>query len=327
VRATLRFMDRPSSPRIWTLTDERAGNFHQADALAAAMGGAAHHVRLRFPAPWRWTSPRGVPGALARLPLPEEAGWPDIAIGCGRQSALALRALKRGANGSVFTVQILDPRIDPAEFDVVITPAHDALRGGNVLSTIGALNAVNAAWLHTARQSMPLIAQLDRPLTSVMIGGPHRDAPLDPDSIAALAEKLRALRRREGGSILLCGSRRTPAPWQPQLRALGQSLDARVWIDARDGANPYRAALACSDRIVVTADSVNMLSEACAVGVSVVSFALAPPQGKLGLFDAALRQRQLLSDWSDPAAPRPGLNETAETAQRVLQLWRDSGRG
>lgn len=266
-----------------------------------------------------------MPGALARLPLPEEPGWPDIAIGCGRQSALALRALKRGADGNVFTVQILDPRIDPGEFDVVITPAHDALRGENVLTTIGSLNAVNAAWLQTARQSMPLIAQLARPLTSVMIGGPHRDAPLDPDSIAALGEKLHALRTREGGSILLCGSRRTPAPWQPQLRALGQALDARVWIDARDGANPYRAGLACSDRIVVTADSVNMLSEACAVGVAVVSFALAPPQGKLGLFDAALRDRQLLSDWDDSPAPRPGLNETAEIARRILQLCNEAG--
>ncbi len=314
-------MDRPPSPSIWTLTDERAGNFHQADALARAMGGAAHHVRLRFPAPWRWTSPRGVPGALARLPLPEAAGWPDIAIGCGRQSALALRALKRGAGTALYTVQILDPRIDPAEFDLVITPAHDGLRGSNVLTTIGALNAVNPAWLQTARQSMPLIAELKRPRTSVMIGGPHRDAPLDLEAIAVLGEKLHALQAREGGSLLLCSSRRTPAPWQAQLRALAQSLDARVWIDARDGANPYRAALACSDRIVVSADSVNMLSEACAVGVSVVSFAVKPAQGKLGLFDAALRTRNLLADWEDPPTTRPALNETGETAARVLQLW------
>ncbi len=317
-------MNAAATPRIWTLTDERAGNFFQADALARAIGNVEHHLRLRFPPPWRWTAPRVTTGALAQLPLPDDATWPDIAIGCGRQSALALRVLRRASSQHTFCVQILDPRIDAGEFDLVVTPQHDELSGSNVINTIGALNAVSDDWLRSARLAMPALAQLPRPLTSVMIGGPHRDATMDSGDLDLLEQQLRALQQREGGSFLLCASRRTPPQWQSRLRALGQALDARTWIDARDGANPYRSGLACADRIVVSADSVNMLSEACAVGVNVISYASTPPQGKLGAFDALLRQHELLSDFDTaPRAQKP-LRETANVADIALKNWQQS---
>jgi len=315
------------APRIWTLTDDRAGNFLQADALARALGTLEHHVRLRFPPPWRWTSPRGVPGALARLPLPEDAARPDIAVGCGRQSALALRALRRAGGGRVYTVQILDPRIDPAEFDLVVAPRHDALQGANVLCPIGAMNAIDTDWLAAARATMPALADGARPLNVVMIGGPHRDAALDVEALRQLGTRLHELRAREGGSFLLCGSRRTPAHWQSVLRDIGQSLDARCWFDARDGASPYRAGLGHADRIVVTADSVNMLSEACAVGVRVLSFAAGPLAGKLGEFDRTLREQGLLSSFDAAPAAQAPLRETAAIAEEILRRWRAQPAG
>src|SRR6476620_7013797 len=80
---------------------------------------------LRPRAPWRWVAPR-------TWPATEHACGPDfthalnkpprVAIGCGRQAALATRLLRvRGAR----VVQILDPRLPPESWDVVVAPEHD----------------------------------------------------------------------------------------------------------------------------------------------------------------------------------------------------------
>ena len=68
---------------------------------------------------------------------------PALAIGCGRQAALATRLLR--ARGSQ-AVQILDPRIDPRHWDLVIAPEHDTLRGDNVIPTLGSLHPVDDLW-------------------------------------------------------------------------------------------------------------------------------------------------------------------------------------
>jgi uncharacterized protein len=320
--ATLGAMSAPTMPIVWTLTDDRAGNLHQAQALALALGGASHHVALRLPAPWRWLAPRGVAGALRFIHRPGDLSWPDIAVGCGRQAALALRALKR--HRPLFTVQILDPRIDTLHYDIVVTPAHDQLECSNVIRSIGAIHGIDDRWLAGARQTFPELATLPRPLYCLLIGGPHREAALTESSVHALVDDASRHAALEGGSVFVCGSRRTPAPWRPMLRALALQHGGRVWMEADDGPNPYRGCLAYADRVVVTADSVNMLSEACALGVPVCSFAASGLSGKLARFDHALRRAHLLSTLDHPTAPPLPLRETPGIAERILARWRES---
>ncbi|MGE3104360.1 MAG: mitochondrial fission ELM1 family protein [Lysobacterales bacterium] len=321
----------PCPPRIWTISDRHAGNRNQAAALAAALGGAERHVEVDFAAPWRWLAPRLVGGALAALPLSARTALqgepPEIAIGCGRQAALALRALKRALGKRVFTVQILDPRIATSAFDRVIAPRHDRLHANNVIASIGALHAIDADWITRARAEFPSFASLPRPLTVVLIGGPHRHAGLDPDAIDKLSAALAAHHAQVGGTIHLVGSRRTPATLAPVLRRAAQALGATLWLDAGDGPNPYRGLLAHADRVLVTADSVGMLSEACALGVPVTSFCAYPLRGKLARFDTALRAAGLLSDLAHPLTPTAPLRETAAIAAQVFSAWQGQGPG
>src|SRR5690606_22914976 len=138
---------------LWVLSDGRAGNLRQAAALATAMGiDVARNWTLDARAPWRWASPRRLPGArhafgsaFARaLATP-----PALAIGCGRQAALATRLLREaGAR----TVQVLDPRLDPVHWDLVVVPGHDRLRGPNVLTLSGSLHPVDDLWLAQGRR-------------------------------------------------------------------------------------------------------------------------------------------------------------------------------
>ena len=153
----------------WIVTDGAAGNERQARALARAMQVEADVARADLRGPWRWFAPRMIAGLrlglAADLHRRLRPPWPALAIGCGRDGALVTRWLRRASSGKTFTIQILDPRIDPKHFDLVVAPRHDALEGANVIQTIGALNPVDDAWLANGLARFPTLAQLPHPRT------------------------------------------------------------------------------------------------------------------------------------------------------------------
>ncbi|TKS54892.1 nucleoside-diphosphate sugar epimerase [Luteimonas yindakuii] len=265
--------------RVWTLSDGHAGNLRQAAALAGALGLEAHDWQLDARMPWRLAAPRVLPGAREAFGATFAhalAQPPQLAIGCGRQGALATRLA--GAAGAR-TVQILDPRIDPHHWDLVVAPGHDGLRGDNVLTLLGSLHPVDDAWLATARDAHPALGALPGPRTALLLGGPSRHVEFDLAAFERLAATLLPRITAEGGSLLATVSRRTPLDVVTALRARAADLPGMCWTGPGDGANPYAGLLAWADRIVCSADSVNMLSEASATRVPVF---VAEPEGVRG---------------------------------------------
>ncbi len=291
---TARSTGAPGRRRALALSDGAAGNENQALALAAALAGQVEALRLAPRAPWRWAAPHRLPGASGALGAAFaerlRAPWPDLAIGCGRQAALASRLVREASGGACRSVQILDPRIDTRHFDLVVAPEHDRLHGTNVITTRGALNAIDDAWLERARARFAALQALPAPRLALLIGGPTRALALDPDYWTALVAALKAHLARDGGSVLATSSRRTPAWLREAMRRDLAALPGRQWHGPEDGDNPYSGFLAWADAIVVTPDSVNMLSEAAATRVPVFTFAPQPPGGKVGRFARMLRE-------------------------------------
>jgi mitochondrial fission protein ELM1 len=309
----------------WAITDDAAGNQRQALALAERLGLRVRHLVLQPRAPWSWLAPRCTLGGRLALPVAQRAlfapPWPAIVIGCGRTAALFTRQLRQLSNGRCYTVQILDPRIDPSGWDSVIAPRHDRLVGANVLTPLGSLNPIDDAWLADGRESCPWLADLPQPRVGVLLGGPRKGLPLDAAYAKLLAGRLLARQQAEGGSLLVLASRRTPSALVEVFRNALQGRASLLWSGPVDGPNPYPGVLAWSDRLVVTPDSVNMLSEACAVGCPVQTLLTTPLPAKLERFHRALREAGLLQDLDGPAAPRqaPPLRETAAIADRLRE--------
>ncbi|HJT99225.1 MAG TPA: mitochondrial fission ELM1 family protein [Rhodanobacteraceae bacterium] len=317
----------------WVLSDGAAGNERQARALAAALGGGIRVVRLHVREPWATLAPRLVIGA--RSAIRDAAGdplappWPDIAIGCGRRAALATRALRDWSEGRTFTVQILDPRIDPRAFDVVVAPQHDRVRGDNVIRSIGALNPVDAAWLQAGRAAFPAFGELAAPRTVVLVGATNAAQRIDRSYFDTLLERLAAWHAHDGGSYLVSASRRTPPEIAAHLRSAFADWPGIFWSYPDDGPNPYAGFLGWADRFVVTPDSVNMISEASATGKPVYTFAPRAITGKLARFHAELRASGHLR-MLDAVSERPQaapLDETRAIAEIVRERWLASKRG
>ena len=303
------------------LHDDRAGNARQAVALAKALDADAGECTLHPRAPWRWLAPRLLPGAdgafggafASLIDRP-----PSLAIGCGRQAALATRLLRARDSQAV---QILDPRIDTRHWDIVVAPQHDALRADNVIPLLGSLHPVDDLWLAQARRDFAHITTLPAPHTVLLVGAPSRHVALQDDAFESLLRQLAAHARADYGSLSVVASRRTPEHWRGLLATLPSDLPGIRWRDDRDGANPYAGLLGHADRIVCTPDSVNMLSEAAATLAPVFVWSAGIANGRLRLFLDALRDSARVRDLDDALAPfdvEP-LRETARVAADVLK--------
>lgn len=312
--------DHQAASPICVLHDGAAGNRRQALALAQALGGPVQELRLDAAWPVRLLAPRCPPGAQAQLGRRFAellAQPPALAIGCGRIAALATRLLKQAGSR---VVQILDPRIDPMHWDVVIVPEHDRLRGDNVITLLGSLHPIDEIWLSRARADFPALGQLPRPRTAVLLGGRTRAVGFDRSAFEVLMAKLEYWLARDGGSVLLCGSRRTSSEVVVVARQRFAETAGVSWFDAGDGENIYPGALAWADRIICSPDSVNMISEACATRAPV--FVAEPDRatGRVRQFIASLQARGRVRaqdrDAGDDFGAEPML-ELARVAEQV----------
>ena len=307
---------------VLALHDGRAGNARQAKALARALApdDAGELVlqpslaaRRFAPRTWPLLSDPFGPSFRTTCDRP-----PRVAIGCGRQAALATRLLRvRGSKA----LQILDPRIDTRHWDLVIAPEHDGLRGDNVVTMRGSLHPVDDLWLAQARRDAPHLATLPSPHTVLLIGGPSRHAALDDAGFLVLLRDLRARARSDGGSFSAVASRRTPARWRDAMVEGDSTLPGLCWRDQRDGANPYAGLLAHADRLVCTPDSVNMLSEAAATLAPVFAWSPQVVQGRPRRFiDEVLASGRVraMDDTLAPFAVEP-LRETRRVADEVTR--------
>lgn len=269
--------------------------------------------------------------ALPRLQLalksnPEDYGlaepFPRVAIGCGRQAIAPLRALKKKRGTEVFTVFVQDPRFNTKHFDLVIAPEHDGLIGDNVFSIIGSPNRItNEHIIVDTLKFNKIIAPLETPRVTMLIGGNSKTHKLDEGSHAAHMQTAQTI-LAQGCSLLVTTSRRTPEFVTEAYQKLA-SHNVRVWFDDGSAENPFFAMLGASDAILVTNDSTNMLTEACASGKPVFTLPMTGTSGKFNHLYNRLAERCNVIPFTDTfeAPAYPPLNETARAAQDLLDRF------
>jgi len=302
-------------------------------AEAVAAEGGVHVVAKRATLdPSRAWMPEAVLASPLANPLAHLAPgsdslkepWPHLLIGCGRVAAGLSIALRRAADlagHDLVTVQSQNPRISPAFFDLVVPPAHDGLRGKNVLPILGAPNRVTPSRLEDeAAKWRALTNNLPRPLVAVLIGGSSHAYDFTEGAARQLCDQLLALRAEHGAGLMITASRRTG----PRLgRLLREQLKGEgIWFWDDKGDNPFFGMLALADHIVVTSDSTNMVTEAAASGKPTHVFHLPGGSKKFARFHRSMETRGFtrpldgaLKSWTyEP------LNEAARIAPKIREL-------
>lgn len=266
-------------PVIWLIDAYRAGERGQVRALVDALGWPSetrvlsYRSHVFWPHVLGWATTSGVSAKSAStLRLP----WPDLVISCGVRNEPVCRWIRAQSGGRTRYVHVGRPWAALESFDLVITtPQYRVPEAGNVVNNMLTLHSVTPQRLAAAHaQWGAAFEQLPRPYFAVIVGGDSGPFTLGPKAAERLAQQASQLARQHGGSLLVSTSSRTSAA---AIEALQAGINAPNYFyswQPADAANPYLGMLAWADRLIVTGDSIAMLSEACATGKPVQMFDL-----------------------------------------------------
>ena len=307
----------------WVLSNGVIGMDNQSFGLAHALGMEVIKKTVMPMAPWKYLPAQLWIKSLHSLGSDSDSlapPWPDVVIGTGRLTVALSIAIKRASGGRTFNVRIQNPQVALRHFDWVVAPLHDRCKGANVIETLGAVNSVTAPrLLRAAEQFAPRLAHLAKPLVSVLVGGTNRSMRIDAAVAHTLADKLIHAATNHGAAIVVTPSRRTDPEVVAVLQRRLSKVASVIWDGTGD--NPYLGYLALADYLVVTADSVNMASEACYTGKPVFIEGLTGGNNKFEQFHRELQSRGYtrpftgeLSDWHYPP-----LDETSRVASLLKQ--------
>lgn len=291
----------------WIVTDGAVGMEAQGIAVAEAVGLPYVLKRVRPTGPMRWIPARLqhlVPAAgrisAAESNSPLAPPWPRLIISIGRRSVPLALAIKR--LGGAYGVHIQNPKVPAHLFDLVAAPVHDDFDGPNVITTFGAVHSVTAGKLAEAGERFaPKIADLPHPRITVLLGGESRAFSFPPETGTRFGRDLANVARETGGALLITPSRRTSAETLAAVAEAVKDVPHLVWDGS--GENPYFAFLSLADAIVVTEDSVNMVTEATGTGKPVYIQPLAGRSARLSRFHALMRERGATRPFEGHIAP------------------------
>jgi mitochondrial fission protein ELM1 len=132
------------------------------------------------------------------------------------------------------------------------------------------------------------LARTPKPRVAVLIGGTSKAYTMDRESAEGIARDLKRL-AAQGAGLMVTASRRTPANYEELIREALAGTSAYFWPG--QGENPYFGMLAWADVVLVTEDSVNMVTEAASTGKSVHILPLSGGSPKFERFHGEMAKR------------------------------------
>jgi mitochondrial fission protein ELM1 len=275
-------------PVIWLIDAYRAGERGQVRALAEALSRElgwgcetrvlAYRKPVFLPHLLGWNSVLGITGESAASLQPP---WPDLVLSCGVRNEPVCRWIRSQSGGRTRYVHVGRPWADLDSFDLIVTtPQYRVPARDNVVANQLTLHGLTPGRLAQAREQWSgQFIDLPRPCFAVITGGDSGPFTFGPRAAARLGAEASRLARAHGGSLLVTTSSRTsPAAAAALQSAIDVPNHFYRWRPD-DDANPYLGILSCADRLIVTGDSIAMLSEACATGKPVQMFDLGGMHG------------------------------------------------
>ncbi|MCG8463976.1 MAG: mitochondrial fission ELM1 family protein [Xanthomonadales bacterium] len=274
--------------KVWVLLGPNAGDNAQIIHLASTLKTGYLTIALHYN--WLYPLPAIVKGnSLSSIKLHSrsaiqdaaKSGWPQVVIACGPRSVPILRWLKSASAGRTKVIICGRPRAPLHWFDLVITtPQYRLPQRSNVLSLPLPMARFKTTQLQQAL--MPWrehFAFQKQNIVGVLLGGNTWPYRYDTQHAHRIGRYL----QNTPGYFLITSSRRTP---EFVLKIIQSYVQDRCWVyDWRQSksvqfsprANPYRAILAASQRLLVTGDSAMMMAEANASAKPFAYFPLPKP--------------------------------------------------
>ena len=172
-------------------------------------------------------------------------------------------ALKKIYGERIINIHLQKPNFYSKYFDILVTPEHDDFyRKNNIIKIIGSLVPFNEIEI---KKKNPLIEKkfkyFKSPNVLVLLGGKSkRFTPTNTDYSKLLLD-IKYAAKKISANVIICQSRRTPENVLYLTNQIFSDFTNHYYISKKDEPNIYPSIIKICDYIVVTNDSVNMISE------------------------------------------------------------------
>jgi len=246
------------------LTEGMHGMISQVEGMAKALNTEYSHKIVRLNFPWNLIPPKFTP--VSQIVLKDKIyitnnEIPDLIISCGRKSIIPSILLKR-KNPKIFTIHIQDPKVNLKNFDAIVAPEHDNLKGDNIYTSKGAIHYITEAEINKARQYLVNKIKSEK-IVSLILGGPNKYYSFNSDQIINIFNQIKSIFVSDGYKVIIIPSMRTP---KKIIDLAEREMSSCGYVVNKVDKQAYLSAYALANYVIVTCDSTSMISEAATSG-------------------------------------------------------------
>ena len=190
------------------LTEGMHGMISQVEGLAKALDLEFIHEKIELNNFWKLVPPKLTPVQKFVFKNKLIKNF-DVVISCGRKSVIPSIYLKKKYKKKIINIHIQDPKVSIKNFDFIVVPDHDNLRGENVLISKGAIHYLTNRELEENTDYLKPKINKEK-IVSLIIGGPNKYYDYDEKIINSIFNKIKQNFISKGFQLILIPSMRTP---------------------------------------------------------------------------------------------------------------------
>ena len=245
------------------LTQGMHGMISQVEGLAKALDIDFTHHTVELNNFWKMIPPKFTPISQMVYKKVNQSDF-DMVISCGRKSVIPSIHLKNSLKKKVISIHIQDPKVNFNNFDFIVAPEHDSIKGLNVINTKGAIHYLTNDEIIKNKDYLNLFIKKDqRKICTLILGGPTKYYDYSLKNIKNIFFLLNNFLKKNDFQLDVIPSMRIPK--NSIIYAKEYFGENHTIIDNIDK-KAYLSALSISQSIVVTCDSSSMISEAALTG-------------------------------------------------------------
>ena len=243
------------------LTEGMHGMISQVEGLAKALDLDFIHEKIELNHFWGLIPPKITPIQKFVFKNKIQNNF-DVVISCGRKSVIPSIYLKKKFKDKIINIHIQDPKVSLNNFDFIVAPEHDDLKGKNVLTTKGAIHYLRNSELNENENYLKTKINKEK-LVTLIVGGPNKYYDYNDKTIDEIFLKIKDNFINKGYQLIFIPSMRTP---QNVINKAKNYFSENQIIITNVDKKAYLSSLKLANHIVVTCDSTSMISEAAMTG-------------------------------------------------------------
>jgi len=244
------------------LTEGMHGMISQVEGLAKALDLDFIHEKIEINNFWKLFPPKVTPVQDFVFKNKIDSQF-DVVISCGRKSVIPSIYLKKKFKNKIINIHIQEPKVFLDNFDFVVAPEHDGLKGNNVLTSKGAVHYLTNDELDQNENYLKSRINSQKKIVTLILGGPTRYYDYNDQVIDDIFSKIEQNFLKNNYQVIIIPSMRTP---QNIIEKAKNYFDKDQIIIPNVDKKAYLSSLKISDHIIVTCDSTSMISEAAITG-------------------------------------------------------------